>query len=103
MGGGGGQCLGTEFHGAWGMELSGAWVGACRGGGVHFMGKILFFGLVPKFPPPQNFLRNPGHFLVPGSVANIHFLKGGTGALAGFWCVHSALPYCRPNGSVCDR
>ena len=54
-----------------------------EGGGIsaqeNFSGKFPFFRLVPEFPP-GNVLRNPGHFLLPGSAATIFLLQGGTGA-----------------------
>ena len=56
-----------------------------QGGGGYFgwgnfRGGISCFRLVPKCPLPELFLRNPGHFLLPGSVANICLLSGGAGA-----------------------
>ena len=50
------------------------WGGQGYFGRGNFWGrKILFFGLVPKFPP-KKFLCSPGHFLLPESADSIFLL-----------------------------
>ena len=46
--------------------------------GENFRGEIVF--KIGAETPPGKFLRDPGHFLVLGPVANIFLLYGGTGA-----------------------
>ena len=58
--------------------------GVQEGGGVYFgRGKFwreIFVFQIHDEISPQKFLRNPGHFLLPASAANIFLLHGGPGA-----------------------
>ena len=53
--------------------------GGYFGGGILFGGGSVFCRSIPNFPP-RNFLRNPGHVLLPGSAANSFLLQRGTSA-----------------------